>query len=654
VGVVFGVRGPVTAWDATGETVDLKGPRHRAVLARLIVARGRVVPVSRLADDLWTVPPADAVGAVRTFVAALRRALEPARRPRSPARLLVTEGPGYALRIAPDAVDAWRFERAVTATLPPENALVRLEEALGWWRGPAYAEFADEPWARAERSRLAELRLHALERRAEASLDLGRAAEAVPDLDAHVTEHPWRENAWRLLALALYRTGRQGDALAVLRRARTLLVQELGVDPGPALRDLEADILGHAARLDLAPGDATGRVWARTAAAYDRAVPSGARARLESTVGLLRDLAVTGGGGLQEARRYRVAAIEAAEELGDPELTARVIGTYDVPAIWTRVDDPDQAARVVAAAERALAALPPDGHDAARARLLATIALESRGTRAERGPSAARQAEEIARRLDDPALLAFALNAVFMQSFGRAGLAPRRDEIGAELVALAVRHGLPTFEILGHLIRVQARSALADFAGAEEHVAAAERLAERHERPLVAVFSEWFAALRLAATGPAAAAEAAYRDAAILLPDAGMPGLAHGLPPLALLCLRVSHGLPAPAAPAGQRTDWGPYEPWARPLALLAGDRREAAAAALREVPDPPRDLLFEALWCLAARAAIAVGDRPTMERAHAELSPAAGELAGAGSGLLTAGPVARHLADLAAALRTS
>jgi DNA-binding SARP family transcriptional activator len=655
VQVVFGVLGPVAAWDGDGDAVALRGPRHRAVLARLIVARRRVVPVTRLVEDLWTVPPpGGAVGAVRTFVAALRRALEPERPPRAAARLLVTEGPGYALRAEPGAVDAWRFEQAVAAagTLPPEGALARLEEALRWWRGPAYAEFADEAWARAERSRLAELRLQAVERRAEARLALGLAAEAVPDLDAHVAEHPWREDAWRLLALALYRTGRQGDALAVLRRARTLLVEQLGVDPGPGLRRLEADILDHARHLDpAAPAAAAGRVWAQAAAAYDRTVASGARARLESTVGLLRNLAVTGGGGLEAARRYRVAAIATAEELGDAELTARVIGAYDVPAIWTRSDDPEQAAQIVAAAERTLTALPPGAHQAARSRLLATIALESRGTRAGRGPQAARQAEEIARRLDDPALLVFALNGVFMQTFHRAGLAPRRDEIGAELVVLSARHGLVTFEVLGHLIRLQARSALADFPAADRHAAAADRLAERHELPLVGVFAQWYRALRLAATeqAPVAEVEAAYRDAAARLDGAGMPGLQYGVLPLALLCLRLRHARPAQA---GERTDWGPYEPWARPLVLLAQDRRSAAAAALRQVPDPPRDLLFEALWCLAARAAIAVGDRETMERAHTELIPAAAELAGAASGLLTLGPVSKHLGDLATALR--
>ncbi|WP_433519839.1 BTAD domain-containing putative transcriptional regulator [Nonomuraea sp. CA-143628] len=701
---MFGVLGPVVAWDEAGGAVALKGPRHRAVLARLIVARRRVVPVSRLVEDLWIDPPPGAVSAVRTFVAALRRALEPERPPRAAARLLVTEGPGYALRAEPDAVDAWRFEQAVAATLPPEGVLKRLEEALGWWRGPAYAEFAEEDWARAERSRLAELRLQAVERQADARLSLGLAAEAVPDLDAHVAEHPWREDAWRLLALALYRTGRQGDALAVLRRARTLLVEQLGVDPGPGLRRLETDILHQAGHLDTTEAtgreraktaqvtgreraetteitgrdraetteatgpdraettEATGRVWAATAAAYDRTVASGSRARLESTVGLLRNLAVTGGGGLEEARRYRGAAVAAAEELGDAELTARVIGAYDVPAIWTRSDDPAQAAQIVAAAERTLAALPPGTHQAARARLLATIALESRGTRAARGPEAARQAEEIARQLDDPGLLAFALNGVFMQTFHRAGLAPRRDEIGAELVALSARHGLVTFEVLGHLIRLQARSALADFAGADGHATAAQLLARRHELPLVGVFVQWYRALRLAATGQsftaigsASAAEAAYRDAAAQLDGAGMPGLRSGILPLALLCLRLQYARPGEHRPpdlVDEHADWGPYEPWAQPWVLLAEDRRHAAAAALRLIPDPPHDLLYEALWCLTARAAIAVGDRETMERAHAELTPAAAELAGAGSGLLTLGPVATHLDDLATALR--
>ncbi|MEU4516899.1 BTAD domain-containing putative transcriptional regulator [Nonomuraea wenchangensis] len=663
MGVRFGVLGPATAWDDAGNTIDVKGPRHRAVLARLIVARRRVVPVDLLVADLWEDddPPRGAVSAVRTFVAALRRALEPERPPRAAPRLLVTEGPGYALRAAPGAVDAWRFEQAVadSGTLPPREALERLEEALGWWRGPAYAEFAGQEWARAERSRLAELRLHAVERRAEARLAVRPAAETVPDLDAHVAEHPWREDGWRLLALALYRAERQGDALAVLRRARALLVEELGVDPGPALRRLESDILHQAPHLDPAASGTADAVWARAAAAYDRSAPPGARARLESTVNLMRDLAVTGGSGLEAAGRHRVAAVAAAEELGDAELTARVIGAFDVPAIWTRSDDPARAAQVVAAAERTLAALPPDGtraREATRARLLTAVGMESRGGHGPRGPEAARQAERLARELDDPALLAFALNAVFMQSFERAGLAGRRDAIGAELVDLSGRHGLVTFEVLGHLVRLQARCALGDFPAADEHAATAGRLAERHELPLVGVFTGWYRALRLDVTGalpgsfaaesPAAEVaevEMAYREAAGLLVGAGMPGLERGLAALALLCARVRRGLPPPDGDA----DYGPYEPWARPLVLAAAGRTAPAAAALDEVPDPPHDLLLEAMWCLVARAAVAAGHQEAARRAHDALAPAAGELAGAGSGLLTLGPVSDHLAAL-------
>ncbi|SEF13350.1 BTAD domain-containing putative transcriptional regulator [Jiangella alba] len=639
----FGVLGPVAAWTGD-EDVDLKGPRHREVLARLIVARGRVVPVRRIVTDLWESPPDGAVVAVRTFVAALRRALEPHRAPRTPATLLVTEGPGYALRAGADAVDAWRFGAGVEAAgrAAPAEALALLDDALALWRGPAYADFAAAGWAAPERTRLTELRLTAVERRAEALLALGRSADAVPDLDAHVAEHPWREDAWRLLALALYRTGRQADALDVLRRARSLLGDELGVDPGPRLRQLETDLL----RQEL-PVDAVGRVWADAAAAFDQTVAAGAPGRLESTVGLLRVLALTGGHGLAAAQEQRVAAVAAAEQLGDPELTARVIGSYDVPGVWTRSDHPDRSARVVGAAERTLAALPPSAPPATRARLLATVAMESRGSRSPRPAEAAAEAERIARRLHDPALLAFALNATFLQTFQRAGLAPSRDAIGAELVALAAGHGLSAFEILGRLVRMQARAALGDFGSADEHAAAADELGLRHDRPLVGVFTRWYRAVRLASTGGAAAvgdAEAAYRAAAARLEGAGMPGLERGLLPLALLCLRVWHDRPLTF---DADTDWGPYAPWARPLLLLAHGGRAAATAELRVLPEPPRDLLFEATWCLAGRAALLAGDHALAARARAALTPAAGELAGAGSGVLTAGPVALHLAAL-------
>ncbi|WP_369258922.1 AfsR/SARP family transcriptional regulator [Geodermatophilus amargosae] len=633
--VSFGVLGPVTAWDGAGRPLPLGGPRHRELLARLLVARGRVVPVPVLVDDLWDVPGDGAVAAVRTFVAAVRRALEPDRPARTPARLLVTEGPGYALRPGADAVDAWRVER----TLATAADLPALEEVLAAWRGPALADVGDRPWAAPDRARWAELHDTAVERAAAALLDLGRPGDAVPRLDAHVTGHPWREEGWRLLALALYRSGRAPDALAVLRRARARLAGELGLDPGERLVELEAQVLRRDPALDRRPAGAVEAVWARAAGSWERTV--GARARLESSVTLLGALAVSGAAGLTAAREQRLATVAAAEELGDPLLTARVVGSFDVPSVWTRSDDPEGSAALVAAAGRALDRLPPDAPAPLRARLLTTLAVESRGLPGSRGPAAARAAEELSRAGGDPALLASALGAVYLHTSHRAGLAAERDAIGAELVELAGRAGLDTHLVLGHLVRLQARTALGDLAGAAGHADALDELAVRSERPLAAVFTTGWRALRRVLEG-APDAEDLLTAALRPLGDAGMPGVTEGLLPLALTCLRVGRG--RPAGPVG---DAGPYAPWVRPHLLLAQHRTAEAAAALRDLPGPPPGLLLEALWVLAGRAALAVGDRELVRRSAGALLPAAGEVAGAGSGLLTAGPVAATLALL-------
>ncbi|MFC4852342.1 BTAD domain-containing putative transcriptional regulator [Actinophytocola glycyrrhizae] len=953
--MTFRVLGPLTAEDERGP-VDLKGPRHRAVLARLLVARSRVVPVDTIVADLWEDPPVGAVGAVQTFVAALRRALEPDRPPRTPARLLVTSGPGYVLRA--EVVDAWQFEAAVSGTLGQVDA------ALALWRGPAYAEFADQPWARGEIARLDELRLLAVERRAAALLDAGHAAAAVPDLEEHVGGHPWREEAWRLLALAHYRAGRQGDALATLRRARRKLADELGIDPGPGLRQLEADVLAQApapapapvattlvgrseelARLAAAAGrdrtalalvageagagktalaeafaahlaargwrtawgtspddegapaawpwttvldglpgtapepdpvrarwhravagylgaqapllvvlddlhwadeetlallaslvleplphrvlvlathrttdvpprlrDLLGRVAraeparvyltglpapairelvrattgrdvdAATAAAIHRRsggnpffvrelarlldtgdlsdVPAGVRdvvrhrvatlpepvqdvlrqasvqgvdvelellpgdvldaletaaqhgflgeqgpGRFRFVHGLVRDTVyadvstsrrarwhaavaaalaerrrdepaalahhfLLAGNSSAAARYARAAAAEAerrfaphqaarwwrvARDLGPPDdhvtaglartlavtgglaearaLRAELLGSapalvaFDVPAIWTQHDDPVLARRIADAAERALADGPPP---ALRSRLLATIAVELRNTGDERARAAAREAEVIARGLGDPAVLAFALNARFMQSFDRAGMAPERAAFGAELAALP---GLVPFEVLGHLILVQSGAALADLAAADRHAAAADALGAEHDIPLVGVFTDWYRAMRRSITG--APAEAAYRAAAARLGGTGMSGVDNGILGLALLCDRLQRGLPPVDG------DFGAHEPWCRPLV-------EGSAAV---IPPAPRDLLFEVRTCLHAITAVVRDDRATMARLYEDLLPAADELAGAGSGMVTLRPVAHYLGDLAVAL---
>jgi DNA-binding SARP family transcriptional activator len=251
---VIGIRvlGPLEA-DVDGAIADLGGPRQRCVLARLIAEHGRVLSADRLIEDLYAdgVPP-KALAAVQTYVSHLRRALEPDRAARAPAGVIVTAAPGYALRLTDEEVDAWSFEQDVhqTAALDDPAAVhVRLSAALGRWRGPAFAEFAGLPWADLEASRLDELRLAATETRAQAALHLGRASQTAAELSQLTVEYPLREEAWRLLALALYQSGRQGDALAALRRARARLAAELGIDPSPALRELEEGILAQSAHL---------------------------------------------------------------------------------------------------------------------------------------------------------------------------------------------------------------------------------------------------------------------------------------------------------------------------------------------------------------------------------------------------------------------
>jgi DNA-binding SARP family transcriptional activator/tetratricopeptide (TPR) repeat protein len=230
-----------------GEPVPLGGPRQRGVLALLVAARGQVVPVDRMIEDLWRgEPPARALMSLQAYVSNLRRLLEPGRPPRTPARLLVSAAPGYALRLPPEAVDAWRFEGLLGQARTDTDlraAQARLAEALGLWQGPAFAEVADEPWAAAETARLNELRLVATELHVAAGLRIGGPAAVVPEAERLTRDEPLREEGWRLHALALWSSGRQADALATLRRARGILAEELGLDPGPDLTALEEAIL---------------------------------------------------------------------------------------------------------------------------------------------------------------------------------------------------------------------------------------------------------------------------------------------------------------------------------------------------------------------------------------------------------------------------
>jgi DNA-binding SARP family transcriptional activator len=226
--------------------LPLGGTKQRALLALLLLNANRVVSRERLIDEVWgDAPPQTAVTTVQVYVSRLRKLL--------PAETLRTRPPGYLLAIEPDSLDLARFERLVeeARAADPERASRALREALELWRGPSLKEF-DEPFFRIEAGRLEDLRLVALEDRIEADLSLGRHAQVAGEIDALIAEHPHRERLRGQLMLALYRSGRQADALEAYRDARAAL-DELGLEPGERLRALERAVLTQDASLDLPP-----------------------------------------------------------------------------------------------------------------------------------------------------------------------------------------------------------------------------------------------------------------------------------------------------------------------------------------------------------------------------------------------------------------
>lgn len=245
----FGVLGPLVVRGPLG-SIDVVGGKERLLLAHLLSAAGRLVTADELSDSLWGErPPRAPAKALQTYVLRLRNALEPDRR--GVPTVVVTEGSGYRLVVRDHEVDALRFTQLASAGRAAldagraAEAASTLREALELWRGPAYAGFEESPFGRVEAQRLEELRTNAVEDRWAAEVDAGRSAAAVPELERLVSVHPWRERAWAILVLALCRAGRQGEALGALERARRGLAEDLGVDLGPELRDLQARVLAH-------------------------------------------------------------------------------------------------------------------------------------------------------------------------------------------------------------------------------------------------------------------------------------------------------------------------------------------------------------------------------------------------------------------------
>lgn len=257
----FRILGPLEAL-RDGEPVRLGGLKQRAALAILLLGANRVVSVERLADDLYAgAPPVTAVTQVQRQVSELRKVLG--------AETIETRSPGYVLHVEPDALDLDRFERWThDAALALERgeaaeAVDRLSRALELWRGAPLADLAYESFAQPAIARLDELRLVALEQRNEAELAFGRHAQVLGELEALVWDHPLRERFRAQLMVALYRSGRQADALEAYRKLRQSLVDELGLEPSKALAELEQQILRHDPALD-APVPAVARPVERT------------------------------------------------------------------------------------------------------------------------------------------------------------------------------------------------------------------------------------------------------------------------------------------------------------------------------------------------------------------------------------------------------
>lgn len=359
----FRVLGPVRVDTGSGAVEPASG-KQVALLSCLLIARGEVVSRDRLIDALWGErPPSTAVNALQVQVHGLRRLLGPER--------IERQGPGYRLRIAPGELDLERFERLAARGRyaldeeQPEAAAASLGEALALWSGQAFEDVRYEAFAQAEIARLEELRLEALEGRIEAELALGRHAEIVPELEALVSEHGSRERLCGHLMLALYRSDRQADALEVFRVAREAMLDQLGIEPGPALQELQRAILEQDPALAVEPAEI--RTRRRLPAPATPLV--GRKAELAELAALLREgsrlVTLTGAGGIGKTRLALAAGHDLAEafpdgvnfvdlsQLTDPELVPGTIAAALELAVQ-RDESPTDALRAFLGGRRTL------------------------------------------------------------------------------------------------------------------------------------------------------------------------------------------------------------------------------------------------------------------------------------------------------------
>lgn len=348
--VTFNVLGRVSV-RADEIEQSVRGRRERSVLCVLLAERGNVVSADRIVDEVWGAAAAESSrGSLQVAVSRLRAMLEPDRPQGGAASVLVSRGRGYCLEVSPEAVDSGRFTALVKrahealAAGAPEQALDFCDQAGALWVGAPYAGMATGDLVAADSRRLEELRLALVELRAEAMLASGRHTLVPGELEPFVAAHPFRERAWQLLATGLYRAGRQADALAAVRRARDVLVEELGVDPSPELRRLEAALLEQAASLD--PPAATHAYPLPAPAIHSEArVEERALVGRDHAVGTLRErvdalaqgcggvVVVTGEAGIGKTRLMSVAA-EWASAAGAQIHWGRCHEADVSPAYW--------------------------------------------------------------------------------------------------------------------------------------------------------------------------------------------------------------------------------------------------------------------------------------------------------------------------------
>lgn len=373
---LFGVLGPLSVGVDGGEPLELGGRKQRELLGLLLLSPNRVLPAGQIADALWCGnPPPSADVTLRAHVSRLRSRLAAI----DAQDALVTRQAGYGLFVEPDQLDTARFERLLAAGRDalrdgePSRAAELLDEALSLWRGGVLEDLGGPEFATAEAARLDELRLVATDHRIDAHLALGRHQAVIAELERLVAAHPYREQLHCKLMLALYRAGRQADALNVSAAVRKSLAEELGVDPSPALRDLETAILRHDPSL-LATAEPAPRTPATPPAAVTKYRPSTPPRRLVSRPRLIDELRADG--------PRRLVVIHGPAGFGKTTLAMQwreALLDAGVAVAWLTVDDDDNnpvwfLANLIEAVRTARPTLAPDLRQA----------LEERGAAATR------------------------------------------------------------------------------------------------------------------------------------------------------------------------------------------------------------------------------------------------------------------------------